>query len=206
MPVRVGPQAPRLPRELLLVGVIVGLLVLAIGMAITVAGPRAIGLFVIACVPVGWMLALTQVALIRRRASSQGSGAAAAQDAPPVPDQGQLAAAASRRWTGGVNVPAATGRVSATFRVGELELTGGTLVFWIKSRTFQRLFGTQVLTVTAGTRVTIFPVKRLLGMGIAIQPEGQEVWYFWTSSGPEILTALSDAGFGISAGKPGPRR
>jgi hypothetical protein len=90
--------------------------------------------------------------------------------------------------------------------VGELELTGGTLVFRIKSRTFQRLFGTQTLTVTAGTRVAIFPVKRLLGMGIAIQPEGQEVWYFWTSSGPEILTALRDAGFEISAGKPGPRR
>ena len=42
-------------------------------------------------------------------------------------------------------------------------------------------------------------------MGIAIQPERQEVWYFWTSSGPEILTALGDAGFEISAGKPGPR-
>jgi hypothetical protein len=202
----VGPQAPRLPRELLLIGVIVGLLVLAIGIAIAVAGPVAIGLFVIACVPVGWMLALTQVVLIRRRANNQGSGAAGAQDAPPVPDQGRFAAAASRRWTGGVNVPAPTGRISATFQVGELELTGGTLVFRIKSRTFQRLFGTQTLTVTAGTRVAIFPVKRLLGMGIAIQPEGQEVWYFWTSSGPEILTALGDAGFEISVGKPGPRR
>ena len=89
--------------------------------------------------------------------------------------------------------------------MGELGLTGGTLVFRITSRTFQRLSGTQVLTVTAGDRVTIFPVKRLLGMGIAIQPEGQEVWYFWTSSGPEILTALGDAGFEISAGRPGPR-
>lgn len=205
MPVSVGPRASRLPRELPLNDVIVGLLVLAIGIAIAVAGQLAIGLFVIACVPVGWMLALTQVALIRRRANSQGSGAAAAQDAPPVPGQGRLAAVASRRWTGGVNVPAATGRVSATFRVGELELTGGTLMFRIKSRSFQRLFGTQVLTVTVGDRVTIFPVKRLLGMGIAIQREGQEVWYFWTSSGSEILTALGDAGFWISAGRPGPR-
>lgn len=205
MPVSVGPQAPRLPRELLLIGVIVGLLVLAIGIVITIAGPRAIGLFVIACVPLGWMLALTQVVLIRRRANSQGSGAAA-PDPPPVPGQDRSAAVASRRWTGGVNVPAATGRVSATFRVGELELTGGTLMFRIKSRTFQRLFGTQVLTVTVGDRVTIFPVKRLLGMGIAIQPERREVWYFWTSSGPEILTALGDAGFEISAGRPGARR
>lgn len=60
MPVSVGPRASRLPRELLLIGVVVGLLVLAIGIAIAVAGPLAIGLFVIACVPVGWMLALTQ--------------------------------------------------------------------------------------------------------------------------------------------------
>jgi hypothetical protein len=46
--------------------VITGLLVLAIGIAITVAGPFAIGLFVIACVPLGWMLAFTQVVLVRR--------------------------------------------------------------------------------------------------------------------------------------------
>lgn len=172
MPISVGPQAPRLPRALLLIGVIAGPLVLAIGIAIAVTGPLAIGLFVIVCVPLGWILALTQVVLIRRRANSQGSGAAAAQDALPVPDQGRWAAAASRCWTGGVNVPATTGRVSTTFQVGELELTGNTLVFRIKARTFQRLFGTPTLTVTVGTRVTIFPVKRLLGMGIAIQPEG----------------------------------
>jgi hypothetical protein len=206
MPVRMGPQGHQLPWALLLVGVIVGLLVLAIGIAIAIAGPLAIGLFVIVCVPLGWILALTQVVLIRRSAGSQGSAAAAAQDAPPVPGQDRVAAAASRRWTGGVNVPAATGRVSGTFQVGELELTGGTLVFRIRARTFQRLFGTQTLNVTVGARVTIFPVKRLLDMGVAIQPQGQEVWYFWTSSGPEILTALGDAGFEISAGRPGPRR
>ena len=206
MPISAGPQASRLPRALLLIGVIAGLLVLAIGIAIAVAGSPAVGLFVIVCVPLGWILALTQVVLIQRRANSQASRAAAAQGPPPVPSQDRSASAELRCWTGGINVPAATGRVSATFQVGELELTGGTLVFRIKARTFQRLFGTQVLTVTAGDRVTIFPVKKLLGMGIAIQPESQEAWYFWTSSGREILAALSDAGFEISAGKPGPRR
>jgi hypothetical protein len=118
-----------------------------------------------------------------------------------------MAAGVPRRWAGGINVPAAvTGRVSATLPVGELELTDGTLVFRIKARTFQRLFRTPVLTVRAGDKVTIFPVRRLLGMGIAIQPGDQEVWYFWTNSGPQILAALSDAGFEISPRGPGRRR
>jgi hypothetical protein len=54
----------------------------------------------------------------------------------------------------------------------------------------------------ADDRVTIFPVRRWLGTGIAIQPEGQEVWYFWTYSRGEILTALSDARFEISLERP----
>jgi hypothetical protein len=45
-----------------------------------------------------------------------------------------------------------------------------------------------------------------VGGGIGIQPEGQQAWYFWTHSVAEILTALSDAGFEISAETPGPRR
>lgn len=210
---RPGDPGAWLPRGLLLIGGLVSLLVLAVGVIIAIAGPLKIGLFVIVCVPLGWVLALTQIALIRRRASGKDSGVALAppvgaqiRATPPVPPHDPSGNVAPRRWAGGINVPAATGRVSATFRVGELELTGGTLVFRIKSPTFQRLFKTQVLTVAPGDRVTIFPVKRLLGMGVAIQPERQEVWYFWTNSGPEILAAISAAGFEISPERPGPRR
>jgi hypothetical protein len=98
-------------------------------------------------------------------------------------------------------VPAAVGRISGTFPIGVLELTGTTLVFGTRPRIIRKLFGTQTLTVTPGDEVTIFPVRRAVGMGIGIQPAGGPTWYFWTNAGREVLEALASAGFEISRGK-----
>lgn len=199
-----GPGAP-LPRALLLTGGLAGLLVLAIGIAIVAVGPRGIGIFVIVCVPLGWLLALGQITLIRRRRVGwAGPGNVppdAAAPGPLVPagsaDDSQMNTTA-RRWIGGFNVPAATGRASATFTWGQLELRDAKLTFSIKGRIINRLFGVQSLTVTPLDRVAIFPVRGLTMRGIGIQPAGQDVWYFRTRYGDEILAALREAGFAVA--------
>jgi hypothetical protein len=99
---------------------------------------------------------------------------------------------------GGVNIPAAVGRLSGTLPVGVLELTGRNLVFGVRPHFLQRLFGVKELATSPDGNIVIFPVRRLVGMGIGFQQQNEPIWYFWTNAGNSILAALARAGFEVS--------
>jgi hypothetical protein len=198
----------RLPSALLLFSGVAGLIFIGVSLALYAAGARAVGLFIAVCVPAGWVLLLVAIALARWRAAREspvdangiiGAGSRRGPSRRGDPRE-ELQHGVPCRWTGGVNVPAAVGRISSSLPIGVLELTGATLVFGTRPRIIRRLFGTQTLTITRGDEVTIFPVRRLVGMGVGIRPLGQPTWYFWTNAGGEVLQALASAGFEVSRG------
>lgn len=104
----------------------------------------------------------------------------------------------SRRWVGGMNIPTATGRLSATMPLAVLELSGSTLVFRIRPRWVLAMVGARIFEAAAGDGTVIFPVHQLAGVGVGIRSRGQPAWYFRSFSNWDILAAASAAGFEVS--------
>jgi hypothetical protein len=105
---------------------------------------------------------------------------------------------AAYRWTGGANVPVASGRISATFPLAVLEINNGTLVFRIRPRWLQAIVGAQTLKVSAGDGTVLFPVDQLAGIGVGVRPIGQPAWYFRSFTQNDILAAAAAVGFQVS--------
>jgi len=100
------------------------------------------------------------------------------------------------RWRGGASVPAWVGRMNASAPLATFDLDPAGLTFRVA---LGRLFGAKPLMLTTTDGVVCFPLRSALGRrGIAIRPPDQRAWYFWTRSGPEILSALAWAGFDVS--------
>jgi hypothetical protein len=96
-----------------------------------------------------------------------------------------------------MNIPAGFGRVSATFPMAVLEISGRTLVFSIRPRWARRLIGADTLTVTAGDGTVLFPVEQLAGIGVGVRPVDQPAWYFRSLTPGNILAAAAAAGFEV---------
>ena len=190
-----------LPHALISVSLALGVMAICIGLLLYARGLKALGVFLVVGAPVGWALTSGQIAWSRRRLTraplpacrGESRQSASAQAATPGNAGGSF------RLAGGMNVPAATGRVSATLPLAVLELTGTTLDLRIRPRWFRRLVGGQILTLSPNSGAVIFPVHQLIGVGIGIRPSGQATWYFRTSAPEHLLSALDMAGFEISA-------
>jgi hypothetical protein len=191
------------PRRFLVISGITCAAAAIIGAVLLAEGTRKYGVLLVVCGVGGFLIAATQMAVVRRmsgrgrpkRESDVGSMVPPAERAnsPKLPADNVL-----NHWTGGISVPAATGRVSATFRVGILELADSGLTFRMRSPIMRVLFGAEEITARQGDNTKIFPVRRLVGGGIGIRPQGGQTWYFWTNSASEILAAIRAAGFEIS--------
>jgi len=90
--------------------------------------------------------------------------------------------------------------------IGVLELTDTALIFRVRPRIIEKLFGAQALNVGRGDTAVIFRVRRLVGMGLGIRPQGMPTWYFWSSAAGEALQALSSAGFKVAGEEPEPEK
>lgn len=200
-----APDRPPLPNALIWVSLALGIMGICAGLLLYAQGMKALGIFLMLCAPVGWALTSGQIAWSRRRLAG---GSVSAQFRPPGGEPRQSAgaqaaapgnASGSFQLAGGMNVPVATGRLSATLPLAVLELTGATLVFRIRPRWLRPLVGAQILTLSPNSGAVIFPVHQLIGTGIGICPRGQAAWYFRTSAPGHLLSALDMAGFEISA-------
>ena len=195
------PDDRPLPHALIWVSLALGVTATCIGLLLYAQGLKALGIFLMVGAPVGWALTSGQIAWSRRRLAGapvlavrgDSRQSASAQAATPGNAGGSF------RLAGGMNIPAATGRVSATIPLAMLELTGTTLELRIRPRWFRRLVGVQILTLSPDEGAVIFPVHQFIGVGIGIRPRGQAAWYLRTSAPEHLLSALDMAGFEISA-------
>lgn len=193
-----------MPHALMWISLALGVMAICAGLLLYAHGLKSLGTFLMLCAPVGWALTFGQIALSRRLAGrSVPTPFRPPGDEPPQPAKAWAATpgntSGSFRLTGGMNVPAATGRVSATLPLAMLELTGTTLEFRIRPQWFRRLAGVQILTLSPNSGAVIFPVHQLIGIGIGIRPRGQATWYFRTPAPEDLLSALDVAGFETSA-------
>jgi hypothetical protein len=96
-----------------------------------------------------------------------------------------------------MNIPVAVGRLSATFPMAVLEISGSTLVFRIRPRWVQAFVGARTLTASAGDGTVLFPVDQLAGIGVGVRPASEPAWYFRSLSPGDILDAAAAAGFDV---------
>jgi hypothetical protein len=181
-------------RFLLLSGVVC-VAALCAGAGLLAVGSVLFGAVLVVCGPLGFVVAVGQVALLRRRFRPRGSVAKGS----PAEGRSYGAAQVVARWTGGINVPATgTGRVSATFPVGILELTESELRFSVRPALLRTVVGAQGVVVHKEDGTAIFPVRRPVGGGVGIRQHDGQTWYFWTNSPDVILSAIRSVGFTIS--------
>jgi hypothetical protein len=194
------PRRYRSPPNFILASIVGGLAVIGGGLIFYIGGNHGRGIFLMLCGPVGWALLSGVVALSRRRVTAGSTDSEGGTQARALnPSSTEMSSIGTQKWTGGLNVPVSLGRVSATFPIGSLELTGATLVFRIRPRWASSFLGARVLTVTPSDGALIFPVHQLAGIGIGIRPVGEAAWYFRTRAADEILPVLSSAGFEVSS-------
>lgn len=126
-----------------------------------------------------WFLlaAIVAVALLliaRRRMSKAATESGRLTGVTVVPRAAAHVPSAGTYWTGGANVPFALGRISASWPLAQLRLTGVGLTLRLRPALLTNALGTPELTAVPGDSTRIYPVRSRLGShGVGLHRAGE---------------------------------
>jgi hypothetical protein len=209
-----APGRKRAGSSLLLVSAIVASLGAMAGILLTASGDGGIGTFLVVCSGLGWLLAFGNIRLSRKWARRSMVHPPNTRMSPISPGSSREArdsefggkehelmhkdrTGQAGRWVGGMNVPTATGRLTATLPLAVMEIHGNRLTLNIRPRWLAAIAGAGNLDAFSGDGTTLFPAKGVAGVGVGIRGPDGATSYFRTFSAADVLAAASDAGFPV---------
>ena len=107
--------------------------------------------------------------------------------------------AATRHWTGGANFPTQYARVNVSMPFAALSLDAGRLNLVVHFRFLAKFTNAQELSASPADITLCYPVRSRLGFrGVGIHAADGREYYFKSTAGAGVLSALADAGFPVS--------